>query len=266
MNNFYLYRNAWRYEGPPHQEKKLQEQESKALLKKGGILVRNTYHFDQDKEGSFWYLIKDSFEGLQELSSNERNKIRNAERKLVFDRIDLELVRSKGYEILRQNYADYAVSDRKMNEKLFLEYLSDCQGKAFDYWGVFDKGRFIGFCAVWLWDADSCEYGLMGILPEYKHNKTYPYYGLFFRMNQYYLGEKHFRYVADGARSITEHSHIQEFLMQNFNFRKAYCKLKVYYKWWLKIAVNALYPFRKIITLPRIRAILNMEAMQRGEK
>ena len=34
----------------------------------------------------------------------------------------------------------------------------------------------------------------------------------------------------------------------------------------MKIAVNLLYPFRKIIPLQRVKAILNMEAMQRGEK
>ena len=85
-------------------------------------------------------------------------------------------------------------------------------------------------------------------------------------MNQYYLQEKGFRYVTDGARSITEHSHIQDYLIEKFHFRKAYCHLSVYYQWWLKIVVKLLYPFRKIISLPRIRAILNMEAMQRGEK
>ena len=85
-------------------------------------------------------------------------------------------------------------------------------------------------------------------------------------MNQYYLQEKGFRYVTDGSRTITEHSQIQDFLIQNFNFRKAYCQLEVHYCWWMKIAVKILYPFRKIIPLPRVKAILNMEAMQRGEK
>ena len=167
---------------------------------------------------------------------------------------------------MKATYEDYAVSDRDMDETVFLNYLSDCEKQDFDYWGIFDQDQLIGFCTVWLWQPDSCEYGLIGILPEYKHNNTYPYYGLFYKMNEYYLGEKKYRYVADGARSITEHSHIQDFLIQNFKFRKAYCQLAVYYKWWMKIAVNMLYPFRKIITLPRIKAILNMEAMQRGEK
>ena len=266
MSNYYLYRKAWRFNGAPHQEKKLGEKEWKKLLKKGGLLIRNTYHFDQKEESSFWYLIKDSFGGMEELSSNERNKIRNSNNKLTFNKINFELLRSKGYEILKETYTDYAVSDRKMNETVFGEYLSACQEKEIDYWGVFDNDRLIGFCAVWLWTSDSCEYGVMGILPQYKHNQTYPYYGLFFRMNEYYIGEKHYRYVADGARSITEHSQIQDFLIQNFHFRKAYCQLDIHYQWWMKIAVNVLYPFRNRIPLQRMKAILNMESMRRGEK
>lgn len=266
MNGFYLYRKAWRFDGAPHQEPKLEKQDWKALLKQGGLLVRNTYDFDQKEKSHFWYIIQDSFDGLESFSSNERNKIRRSNKTLVFKRISFDLLKSEGWNILKATYEDYAVSDRTMDETIFLKYLSSCEKKTFDYWGVFDQDRLIGFCVVWLWLPDSCEYGLIGILPEYKHNNTYPYYGLFYNMNAYYLGEKGFRYVADGARSITEHSHIQDFLIQNFNFRKAYCQLEVHYCWWMKIVVNLLYPFRKIITLPRIKAILNMEAMQRGEQ
>ena len=263
---YYVYRGAWRFSGPPHEEQKLDKESCSNLLSMGGLLVRNTYDFDCQEKTSFWYVIQDTFNGLEDFSSNERNKIRRAEKVLVFKRIGIDLLKSEGWIILKATYEDYAVSDRDMDETVFLNYLSDCEKQDFDYWGIFDQDQLIGFCTVWLWQPDSCEYGLIGILPEYKHNNTYPYYGLFYKMNEYYLGEKKYRYVADGARSITEHSHIQDFLIQNFKFRKAYCQLAVHYKWWMKIAVNMLYPFRKIITLPRIKAILNMEAMQRGEK
>jgi hypothetical protein len=263
---YYIYRNAWRFAGPPHEEQKLSKEACSNLLSMGGLLVRNTYDFDCQEKTSFWYVIQDTFNGLEDFSSNERNKIRRAEKVLVFKRIGIDLLKSEGWIILKATYEDYAVSDRDMDETVFLNYLSDCEKQDFDYWGIFDQDQLIGFCTVWLWQPDSCEYGLIGILPEYKHNNTYPYYGLFYKMNEYYLGEKKYRYVADGARSITEHSHIQDFLIQNFKFRNAYCQLAVHYKWWMKIAVNMLYPFRKIITLPRIKAILNMEAMQRGEK
>ena len=266
MKRYYLYRNAWRYEGAPDQETKLAKNDWQALLKQGGLLVRNTYDFDQQEESCFWYVIKDRFGGLEEFSSNERNKINRSTKELTFRKIDIELLKQEGWGILQATYADYAVSDRSMSKEVFLDYLESCEKQAFDYWGVYDKERLVGFCTVWLWSSDSCEYGLIGIQPEYKHNNTYPYYGLFYTLNAHYLGEKGFRYVADGARSITEHSHIQDFLIQNFLFRKAYCQLEVHYNRWMKLMVKALYPFRNIISLPRVKAILNMEAMQRGEK
>lgn len=264
MNGFYLYRKAWRYDGPPHEEPKLSHEECQALLKQGGLLVRNTYDFDTPDETHFWYVIKDRFEGLDELSSNERNKVRRSMKALAFEKIEFDQLKQNGWNILKATYDDYAVSDRKMDNSLFLDYLKECKEKKYEYWGIYDNNVMIGFCTVWLWSDDCCEYGLIGILPEYKHNNTYPYYGLFHSLNAYYLGEKKFQYVADGARSITEHSNIQAFLMENFNFRQAYCKLEIYYKWWMRAAVRILYPFRKIITNPSVKAVLNMESMTRG--
>lgn len=267
MHDFYLYRKAWRFDGAPHEEPQLAENEWEALLKQGGLMVRNTYDFDCKEETSFWNLIKDSFGGLDELSGNTRNRVGKALQSLRFEKIGFETVENSGYPILKATFDDYATTDRPMNRDVFDEYLRHCQSKRYEYWGVFDKAdnRFVGFCANRLWD-DACEYGVIGIVPTYKHNGMFPYYGLFYTMNQYYLQEKGFRYVTDGSRSITEHSNIQSFLEEKFHFRKSYCRLAVHYRWWLKIAVNLLYPFRKSISLPRIKAILNMEAMQRGEK
>ena len=267
MQDFYLYRQAWRFDGAPHEEPKLQEQEWKALLKQGGLMVRNTYNFDCQEETCFWNLIKDQFGGLEELSSNTKNRVNKALERFDFRLIDISLIQDSGYPILKATFDDYVTVDRPMNPQVFEDYLRHCQSKDYEYWGVFDRSTngFIGFCANRLW-KEAAEYGIIGIQPEYKHNGTFPYYGLFYRMNQYYLQEKSFRYITDGSRSITEHSNIQPFLEDKFHFRKAYCHLAIYYKWWMKIAVNLLYPFRKIITLPRVKAILNMEAMQRGEK
>jgi len=267
MSDFYLYRHAWRFDGAPHEEPKLSGNECKSLLKQGGLMVRNTYDFDCENETCFWNLIKDHFGGLEELSSNTRNRVQKALQNLDFKHIEFSLIESQGYPILKETFDDYVTVDRPMNREVFDEYLRHCQSKDYEYWGVFDRktNEFIGFCANRLWKV-AAEYGVIGIRPQYKHNGTFPYYGLFYTMNQYYLQEKGFRYVTDGSRSITEHSHIQQFLEEKFRFRKSYCQLAIYYRWWMKIAVKMLFPFRKIITLPRIKAILNMEAMQRGEK
>ncbi len=263
MQDFYLYRKAWRFDGAPHEELKLTDKECRSLLAQGGLMVRNTYHFDCAEETQFWNLIKDHFGGLEELSSSTRNRVQKSLDHLVFKPIDISLIQQQGYPILKATFDDYDTVDRPMNQQVFDEYLKHCQSKTYEYWGVYDKsnGSFIGFCANRLW-KDAAEYGVIGILPEYKHNQTFPYYGLFHSMNQYYLQEKGFRYVTDGSRSITEHSNIQPFLEEKFGFRKSYCKLRVYYKWWMRAAIRILYPFRKHISTPSVRAILHMEELQ----
>lgn len=267
MNGFCLYRKAWRFDGAPHDEPKLQEKDWKALLKQGGLMVRNTYGFDGQENTCFWYVIKDSYGGVEELPSRVRNKVRKAFDTFDYRLIAFETIVDKAYPIIEETYADYAVHDRKMNREIFETYLMECRERDFDYWGIFEKesGDLVGFCTVRLWEK-CCEYGVTGILSKFKRNGSYPYYGLYHKMNGYYLERQGYRYVSDSARTITEHSQIQDFLTQNFNFRKAYCQLAVHYCWWMKIAVKMLYPFRNILSLPRIKAILNMEAMQRGEK
>lgn len=262
-SDFEIYRHAWRYAKSPDCEPQLTDSQCKALLKKGGWMVRNTYDFDQKQETKFWYLIKDSFGGMEEQSQNERKKLRHALRSFDYKLVDNQLIREKAYPIAKATFDDYRVSDRAMSEAVFNEYLEYCAKNDFDYWGAFDKenGELVGFCAVHMWE-NSCEYGLIGFVPKYKHNATYPYYGFFYKMNEYYLQDKGFKFVVDGARSITEHSEIQPFLEQKFKFRKAYCKLKIRYKWWLGIVVRMLCPFRKLVWNRNVRAIINMHKMQ----
>jgi len=260
MTDFHLYRKAWRFSGAPHKEPLLKKEEWKALLKQGGLLVRNTYNFDCQEETKFWFVVKDRFGDMEELSPRVRNKIRHAQKAFDYQLIDLALLKEKGYPILAETFADYTATDRTINEADFKAYLEVYQ---FDYWGVFNKenSELVGFSCVRRW-TDSCEYDLSGMMTRYKRDGSYPFYGLYHAMNQYYLGEQGFRYVSDGTRSITEHSHIHDFLIQNFNFQKAYCHLAVHYQWWMKLAVKILYPFRRLIKIPKIKAILNMEGMK----
>lgn len=263
MFDYVIYRNAWRYNGAPDCEQELTDAQCEELLKKGGWFVRNTYDFDCQQETNFWNLIKDSFGGMDEHSQNERKKLRHAFRSFDYKLIDNNFLRENAYPIAKATYEDYRVSDRSMNEKVFSDYFDHCQQNNYDYWGAFDKQtqELVGFCTVHVF-KNSCEYNIIGFLPNYKHNATYPYYGFFFKMNEYYLGEKRFKYVTDGTRSITEHSNIQPFLEKNFKFRKSFCNLKIHYKWWVGIVVRFLYPFRAIIPSRNVRAVLNMHGMQ----
>ncbi len=256
-NEFYLYRHAWI--SAPHFDYQLTDNQCDELLKKGGWMVRNTYDFDQKEESNFWYIIKDSFGGMEELSSNTRNQIRRAFNRLVYKKIDKKLVVDQGFEILKDVNEHYLVKDRKMNKKVFQSLLDSWHENQCEFWGAFDitTDRFVGFAVVRMFDL-GCFYDMVTIYHKYKHNTSYPYYGFFYRLNEYYFGENKLKYVTDGARSITEHSNVQPFLQQKFKFRKAYCKLKIRYKWWFGIIVKLLYPFREIMPNLSVKAVLKM--------
>ena len=262
-SDFEIYRHTWRYALAPDKESQLSDSQCKTLLKKGGWMVRNTFDFDCKEETDFWYVIKDTFGGMDELSSNVRRKIRKAENVFEYKIIDKQIVREKGYPIIKATFQDYEVKDRPMSEKIFNDYLDYCNNNRFDFWGIYniENQELVGFCTVHVWN-DSCEYGITAIWPENLHNSTYPYYGLYYKMNEYYLDNQKFKYVTDSARSITEHSNIQPFLEQNFKFREAYCKLKIRYKWWFGAIVRILLPFRNIIGNRNVKAVLKMHGFQ----
>lgn len=261
--DFEIYRHAWRFAKAPDKELQLSDSQCKMLLEKGGWLVRNTFDFDCKEETDFWYVIKDSFGGMDELSSNVRRKIRKAFDTYEYKLIDKQIIREKGYPIVKATFEDYDVKDRPMSEQIFNDYLNHCDNHRYDYWGIYCKEnqRLVGFITVRLWD-DSCEYGVAALETEFKRNGSYPYYGLYHKINEYYLYNQRFKYVTDSARSVTEHSNIQPFLEQNFKFRKAYCKLKIRYKWWFGAIVRVLLPFRNLIGNRNVKAVLNMHRMQ----
>lgn len=255
MPNYYIYRHAWRFRDAHHRETELSKNEVNHLFSNGGWLIRNTYEFDTIEKSEFWYLIKDSFNGMEEHTSKGRNKIRKALKTYDYRIIDTNLLKEKGFDIYKEVLKNYPIKDRHISYNSYLSiFNNNCE-----CWGCFKKNtdEIIGFAINYIWD-DSCQYEITAILPPYKHNTTYPYYGLIYIMDQYYLEEKKYKYVSDGSRSISEHSNFQEFLIRNFKFRKAYCRLKIYYKWWLNVVIKVLFPFRNMLTSNKIRAILRM--------
>ena len=260
--SFVVYRHAWRYNLAPDCEPELSDSQCKELLRQGGWMVRNTFDFDCKDKTDFWYVIKDSFGGMDELSKKDRKFVLKSLESLDFKIIDKQIIIDYGYEIVKKEYDSFVVKDRRINKKIFKENLKSWDEKNHEFWGIFDKqnGCLVGFSVVRVFDSGRF-YDTLWILPEYKKN-YHAYYGLCYNRNEYYLGEKKLKYVTDGSRSITEHSNIQPFLEQKFKFRKAYCNLKIRYKWWFGIIVRLLYPFRNIIPSRNIRAVLKMHGMQ----
>ena len=264
MNIYKLYKGAWVTEDPQY-ENQLTNSEIASLLNRGGYLVRNVFDFDCGEVTSFWYVIKDKFGGMEELSSKKRNQVRKS-----FKMCDVRMVSRE--DMLAQGYEVYASATESYKVKAVVSAPEDYElrfsvenAKNHDYWAAYDKetGKMIAFSINYV-HSEICDYETMKAMPHYQRTH-YPYYGLIYEMNRYYLEEKGLKFVNDGARSITNHSNVQPFLIDTFNFRKAYCHLQLTYKWWFGIIVKTLYPFHRIIKNAKVQAILNMEAMARNE-
>lgn len=261
---YYLYKGAWLFAGECHEEIKLSEEEIGKLMERGGIMLRNIYDFDCKEQTSFWYVLKDEFGGMEELTSRVRNKIRRSQKLLDVKKIDKEEMLSKAYEIHKKACANYKIKTHIPTKGEFDKRIL-LNDENYEYWACYlkDTDQMISF-SINKWRGDVVSYQTFKADPEYLKGGYYPFYGLLYEMNQYYLLEKKVHYVLDGARTITEHSNIQPFLIEQLKFRKAYCHFQIKYVWWMKILVTLLFPFRKFIPINSIKAILNMEAMRRN--
>lgn len=257
-----LYKGIWQDKDNIVSSKKLSKAQCEAMLRRGGYLVRCISNFDKKEPTYFWFVIKDSFMGIDELSSKKRNQVRKSQKIYDFKIVKKEELLNHGLEINNKALGSYKVKASTLSKEQFRQFVE--RGNSVDYWMVYEKetGIAVAFGINTLYD-DYCDYSVLKADPAYL-NHTYPYYGLIFEMNRYYLEEKGYKFVCDGARSITEHSNIQPFLIETFNFRKAYCDLSIYYKGWLRIAVKMLYPFRKIIKQRQITSVLRQESWSRG--
>ena len=90
-------------------------------------------------------------------------------------------------------------------------------------------------------------------------------YGILERYNEK-LGSNF--YICDGARNILHETAFQEYLERYFGFRKAYCKLNLFYRKPVGVAVALLMPFRKFLNgfdgvsfIHKINGVLQMHAI-----
>lgn len=257
-----LYKSAWIFESDPHLEIQLSLQETNKLFSKGGMMVRNTYNFDCKEETLFWYVIKDTFGGMEELSPKMRNQVKKCFKTMRVEKVTADYLLQNGYEVFVAATENYKVKAVPPTQIQFEDRIRNAEEN--EYWACIDleTEKMVAFCMNKV-TTESCEYRTMKAIPVFQ--KKYAYYGLIYEMNRYYLEERVLKYVNDGARSLTNHSNMQPFLINKFNFRKAYCYIEIKYKWWLGFIIKCLYPFRKIITVRKIRAVLDMEAMARGK-
>ncbi len=241
------YQRALIPDEAPDRDAELDENEARELMKRTGTsLIRCTSRFDDPSFPCFWFVIKDEATPLGSLSSNTRNKVRRGHKRCEVLPASKEEIATEGYHPYSKAFERYKGPHRPLGKEAFRDRIRNLQDARWSFWKVVDRstGNWIAYSR----NRDfghSCDYTEIKFDPD--SLKDYPSYALFNRMDEHYLEEKAYRFVNDGARSISHETGIQDFLMDKFAFRKAYCRLHIFYRPWLGFLVRSSYPFRSLI-------------------
>jgi hypothetical protein len=239
MSEWRKYNGALIPSLPPHVEVDTTDLEKR--IRDGGVFfARWTTNFDCKKETAFWYVICDEKLEISDYSKNTRNQIRRGLRNCEVKIIDKKIVLEEGFESYTAAFLKYNTHLEAKSEDEFHQEIESLSNE-YEFWGIYNKGNMIGYCQNKVVNF-CCDYSTIKFHPDFL--KLYPSYALFYTMNKYYLNEKNFKYVSDGARSISHKTNIQFFLIHKFKFRKAYCKLHIEYSLMLRFIVMFIYPLR----------------------
>lgn len=213
------------------------------------LFARWVSDFDCSEETEWWCIIKDTPFDIMSLKSNRRSLITRG-----LKRVDVKVIIPADYAEQMSNilvkewkYYDDSYEEGNDRQKLtddFKKLTTKNLGNA-EYLGAFlkDTDTMIGYAIYNLFD-DWIEYSVVKTDPEYLNtqvNAALAYFGV-----ERYM-RPGIKYIHGGWRTMIHESNYQEYLMKNFGFRKAYCKLHIQYRPLMQIAVNVLYPLRGMI-------------------
>lgn len=216
---------------------------------RGSAYIRYVSDFDKAEDDKFYYVIKDGDFSMDTIPSKTRNMVRRCMKGLSIKRVDVqEIIDKGGYDVELSEHRRFerkGFASKVRNKEQWEKGMKDAQANGQEFWGAFCENVVAAYAVTRVKDEMvdlvtwKCDYE--------RFNNMYPSYGLVFVMTEYYLGQPGINYVNDGNKSFTEHSSVQDMLIDKFGYRKAYSNLHVFFKWWLKILVVLLSPFEKYI-------------------
>lgn len=243
----------WRYNQggiflltPPSMLQRFNNHSASALLKDTKAhFVRWESDFDQGAVSEWWHVIRDESFSFGDLSSNTRSKVRRGLKAFYCHVASRDEILSEGYSVYRKAFSRYKTHEKQYSLEEFSEAVKALPEET-EFWAVRSKStnELVAFSENYV-EGYTCFYNTIWFEPSAL--RKYSSYVLFFEMSRYYLEERSFKYVSDGARSLSHETQIHDFLESKFGFRKAYARLSVIYAPWLSAAINIAYPLRNQI-------------------
>jgi len=265
MNNYWKkYKGALICKSSPYIEiKEGVNMIRKMIIQHNVLFARWTSNFDCKEKTDFWFIIKEKFEGLEELSYNTRKSIRKGLKLVDIRMITREEFLLQGYEVYFAAFKRYINYSNPMSEKRFNEHIQSLEFD-WDFWGVFDKtGKLVGYSQNKIYE-DYCNYSITKFHPNFLKLRVSDV--LFYKMTDYYLNSNKLRCVSGGTRTLFHKTNIQREYVRKFKFRKAYCQLHVEYHPVFKILIIILYPFKILFAKINNRFFFQLSALLKQEE
>lgn len=106
-------------------------------------MLRNVYDWDCRDETSFWFVIKDSFSGMEELSSKMRNQIRKSLKTYDVERVSANEMLQVGFTIFQSAIENYRVKASQLTLEDFESRIRQNEKAGNVDFGVYMKKKLI---------------------------------------------------------------------------------------------------------------------------
>lgn len=241
---------------------------SKGVFKKA-LFAKYTTNWDCDEETGWYWVIKDTPICLENLKSKHRYEIKKGIANFEVKPIEPCNYPDELYEIAVDTLKTYPSAYQNIPSKeQFVKMLPTWE---FTF-GAFSKEneRLCGYIIMVERD-EVLYYSEQRVLQSCE--KQYINSALVFGMLDYYKERiEAGAYIVDGEKNINHITNHQEYLCSKMGFRKANCKLNIVYRPGIRVIVNILWSFRKVIKkydlrLPLIHSlngVMKLEAVIRG--
>lgn len=211
------------------------------------LYIRNLYDFDCKEETDYYCIVLDRFYDIDELPSKSvRKNLKQSLSTYTYRLVSKDEMLNLGYTIECEGSKRIGILPRYTEDE-FKSFVESVYSTGGEFW--------VGFYTETM---EPAMYELVSVKTDYviecserlsyRFTKRNPTYGLNWTIAKYYLGERGYRFIEAGDRSLTEHSQVQDFLLNKFCFRKAYCRMQVWIHPFLRILLGMLSPIRGLLS------------------
>lgn len=232
------------------------------------LFARWTEDFDCNEETEFWYTILDHPFDISQVKSKHRYYIKQGMKNFDVRRLNREEFEENRNRILE-------ILNNVRVDDYHLEAAKDISIPASNefYLGAFEKDTdyMVGWALITEYEGYA-SFTSLKALPEYEKKSINA--AIVYALVELYKDRfgKNF-YISNGTRTINHPTQFNAYLRRMFEFRKAYCRLRIRYRWFVKPLIIVLYCFRTKIEdkgeqskglIHQIAAVLRMEEIARS--